>query len=331
MNNPNTQFESWRRLLEAQSCGDGNAIDSLVDTDAFRYSDPNRPGVESYADWKSAVGFWNNALKAHHYVREARADGDTLWTYNIQNGLHASTPLMGADPNGASTHVEYCALVRFDDCGKIVGIETIADNLNLLMQMGVVRPLLPTHHSDEKAVNYKADPVAEAVEGEHRASAARENQSLETAADSTDDGVKQRNLRAWTDLFGVLNAADFDTMDQFFDADAFRYKNVNRTDLGTYASWKVSPIAHYHAFGVQQYTRQAIAYGNNIWSYNVQDGKHVGEPWMGVPATGKSLHVEWFSITRFNAAGKIIEINSVADVLGMMTQVGVIEPVILTP
>lgn len=48
-----------------------------------------------------------------------------------------------------------------------------------------------------------------------------------------------------------------------------------------------------------------------------------GLPWMGVPANGNKIDVQWISIYRL-ADGKVVEHRAVMDMLGMMQQLGVI-------
>ena len=46
---------------------------------------------------------------------------------------------------------------------------------------------------------------------------------------------------------------------------------------------------------------------------------------MGGQATGKEFRVNWFSILKYNDAGKISSIFSISDVLTMLTDIGVLE------
>lgn len=48
-----------------------------------------------------------------------------------------------------------------------------------------------------------------------------------------------------------------------------------------------------------------------------------GLPWMGVPANGNKVDVQWISIYRI-ADGKVVEHRAEMDMLGMMQQLGVI-------
>ena len=57
-------------------------------------------------------------------------------------------------------------------------------------------------------------------------------------------------------------------------------------------------------------------------------GKQTGGNYMGQPPRGQEINVQWFSIVKFKDE-KIIRIFSIADVLGMMISVGVIDPSVL--
>jgi predicted ester cyclase len=53
-------------------------------------------------------------------------------------------------------------------------------------------------------------------------------------------------------------------------------------------------------------------------------GTHTGEPFMGVPASGKSVDVQLVDITRFDDQGLAHEHSGVFDALSLMQQLGAI-------
>jgi predicted ester cyclase len=130
----------------------------------------------------------------------------------------------------------------------------------------------------------------------------------------------------WMTLQETLNRGDFAAMDGFFDAD-FSYGNPNRPDLGSYKSWKTSPMELYKRFPPSAYRTMAVTARSDdeIWVYCQHYGKHTGGNYMGVAPQGKEINVQWFSIVTFRGE-KILRIFSIADVLGMMISVGVIDP-----
>jgi predicted ester cyclase len=134
----------------------------------------------------------------------------------------------------------------------------------------------------------------------------------------------EQNKRHWVALQDVLNRGDFDAMDAYFHPD-FAYDNPSRPDLCSYAAWKKSPIANYQTFAPSRYEVKAmVAEGDQLWAHCRQTGTHTAGPYMGKPPSGKSFDVEWFSIITFQD-GKIIRIFSIADVLGKLVQLGVLD------
>lgn len=133
-------------------------------------------------------------------------------------------------------------------------------------------------------------------------------------------------VHTWISLQETLNRGDFDAMDRFFHPD-FTYGNPNRPDLGSYKSWKTSPMELYKRFPPSAYrTIAATARSDDeIWVYCQHHGKQTGGNYMGVAPRGQEINVEWFSIITFWGE-KILRIFSIADVLGMMIAVGVIDP-----
>ena len=135
---------------------------------------------------------------------------------------------------------------------------------------------------------------------------------------------QRRNMQSWLDLQETLNRGDFDEMDKFFHPD-FRYANPSRPDLGSYAQWKISPMELYRRLPPSRYrTKDMVAKGDDVWAYCTHHCKHTGGPYMGIQPTGNEFDVEWFSIISFSN-GKIIRIFSIADVLTMLINVGVLE------
>ncbi|MCF1592594.1 ester cyclase [Streptomyces muensis] len=138
---------------------------------------------------------------------------------------------------------------------------------------------------------------------------------------------QKKNLQSWIDLQEVLNAGEFDEkMDAFFHPD-MTYGNPSRPDLGSYREWKESPRQLYRVFPPSRYrVVDAVGKGDDeIWVYCEHMGEHVGGRYMGVEPTGNPIKVEWFSVVTFKD-GLIYRIFSIADVLTMLIQVGVVEP-----
>lgn len=64
--------------------------------------------------------------------------------------------------------------------------------------------------------------------------------------------------------------------------------------------------------------------GDKVYTYAFWEGTHTGA-FMGVPPTGKKVHVEYMDIWRAKD-GKIRENWVVMDIMGLMIQLGVVPP-----
>jgi hypothetical protein len=137
---------------------------------------------------------------------------------------------------------------------------------------------------------------------------------------------QRQNVETWMRLQNTLNQGKFGKeMDDFFHP-GFTYGNPSRPDLGSYASWKTSPMELYKRFPPSHYrTIDATAKGDDeIWVHCHHTGRHTGGNYMGKAPTGHEFGIEWFSTVTFKD-GKIIRIFSIADVLTLLIQLGVLE------
>lgn len=134
------------------------------------------------------------------------------------------------------------------------------------------------------------------------------------------------NVKIWKNVLNAMNANHFDErMDQYFHPE-MTYGNPNRPDLSSYQSWKTSPMNLYKTFPPSHYRIvDATAKGDDeIWVFCHHVGKQTGGPYMGVPPKGQEISVEWFSTIKFKE-GKIWRLFSIADVLGMLMAIGVVD------
>jgi steroid delta-isomerase-like uncharacterized protein len=67
-----------------------------------------------------------------------------------------------------------------------------------------------------------------------------------------------------------------------------------------------------------------VAEGDKVVTHKTFHGTHQGE-FMGIPPTGKKIAIELIDIFRITG-GKLVEHWAVADMMGMMQQLGVIPP-----
>ncbi len=70
---------------------------------------------------------------------------------------------------------------------------------------------------------------------------------------------------------------------------------------------------------------EVIAEGDKVVRRDLWTGTHEGE-FMGIEPTGKETETELINIVRFDEEGKVVEERFIADMLGLMQQLGVVEP-----
>lgn len=69
---------------------------------------------------------------------------------------------------------------------------------------------------------------------------------------------------------------------------------------------------------------EALPSGDKVVGRVRATGTHSGEPFMGIPAGGKSMNVQLVDIMRFDDDGRVCEHWGVLDSLSMMQQLGAI-------
>lgn len=69
---------------------------------------------------------------------------------------------------------------------------------------------------------------------------------------------------------------------------------------------------------------EALPSGDKVVGRARATGTHSGEPFMGIPAGGKSMNVQLVDIMRFDDDGRVCEHWGVLDSLSMMQQLGAI-------
>lgn len=117
----------------------------------------------------------------------------------------------------------------------------------------------------------------------------------------------------------VQNRRDVAALDRFFSQDYVDHSGVAQPPDITGARLALERL--FAAFPDQQWTIQRqIAEGDKVLTHKTLRGTHLG-PFMGIPATGKSVTFEIMDIFTV-ADGKITEHWAVADLLGLLRQLG---------
>jgi len=138
---------------------------------------------------------------------------------------------------------------------------------------------------------------------------------------------KNKNLEKNKDFLNVYtedfwNDHNIDAFDKYFTSD-YAYHS-GEGDLNR-EQYKGLCQAYFTAFpDLHITTDDLIAEGDKITKIWTANGTHKGDL-MGIPATGKPINIKGIEVFRL-ADGKIAELWSSMDNLGMLQQLGVIPP-----
>jgi steroid delta-isomerase-like uncharacterized protein len=120
----------------------------------------------------------------------------------------------------------------------------------------------------------------------------------------------------------IWNKGDLDAIDEFFAPDVIIHSAPPEWPAGS-AGVKATVTMWRGAFPDFELASQfVIAEGDKVANYWTISGTH-SEELLGVPATGKHIKTYGMSLVRF-AGGKIVEIWSASDQLGLMRELGAI-------
>ena len=124
----------FRRLIDAFSSGDLTVIDELVAADCIEHQRGNGQGSEGAKDVVRTLHRWLSDFTLT--IEDLVVDGDTVWTRNRARGTNSGS-VMGNAPTGRIVEVDVIDIGRFED-GKLVEHWGIADQLGLMLQLGIV-------------------------------------------------------------------------------------------------------------------------------------------------------------------------------------------------
>jgi len=129
-----------RRFVdEVQSAGNTDAIDEICSPEFVNHSSP--PGVPSNREGvKQLTAMFRQAFRDSYFIVEDMiAEGDKVATRKIFHGTHQGE-FMGIPPTGQQVSMGLIDIVRIAD-GKVVEHWSVADNLGMMQQLGIL-PLL---------------------------------------------------------------------------------------------------------------------------------------------------------------------------------------------
>jgi predicted ester cyclase len=138
----------------------------------------------------------------------------------------------------------------------------------------------------------------------------------------------EKNKATFKRLFDqVVNEGRLDLADQFLTVDRPDHQvmgGMTAEQLAGYGGFRMVIGMLRGAFPDLRFTSQfMIGEGDRVLSYNLIEGTHTGA-FMGFPATGKKFRATAADVCRFNEAGFITEHWGVFDMLGLMSQLGMV-------
>ncbi len=118
---------------------------------------------------------------------------------------------------------------------------------------------------------------------------------------------------------------NLDVIDEHFAEDFVAHNPALPEGLGGRDGYKQFIRMARSAFpDMESTTEDLIAEGNKVVERHVATGTHDGE-FMGIDPTGKRVEIQGITIARFED-GQIVEAWEQADMMGLMQQLGVVEP-----
>lgn len=136
--------------------------------------------------------------------------------------------------------------------------------------------------------------------------------------------VEQKEIirRVSEEAFGKGN---LDVIDEYFAEDFLAHNPALPEGMERRAGYKEFVEMVRSAFpDLESETEDLIAEGDKVVERHVATGTHEGK-FLGIKPTGKSVKAGGISIFRFKD-GQIVEAWERADLLGVMQQLGVVEP-----
>lgn len=293
----NQNKATYRRFVEdVINAGRIELVDELFSPAYVDHSRP--PGAPEGLDGVRAIPtMFRGAFPDLAFTIELMvAEGDLVATLVTGRGTHQG-PFMGIAPTGKRATWSSMGFFRVAD-GKIVEHWGSPDLLTLLMQLGAI-----PSPAGAGAATPQAAPVAPAER---------------PAGAPVDPEEGKRILRHYVeDLF---NRHDLDELGDWL-ADGYVYHALGM-DVRGVDGYKATVEPLFVAFPDVRNTMEVVIAEDDLVATRWRArGTHLG-PFMGIPATGKSVELTGITIERI-AGGKRLEGWGVPDMLGLMRQLGV--------
>jgi predicted ester cyclase len=312
----NENIARFERLVEeGLNRGELEVMDELLSPTVVdhQYYGPGYP--PSRGGVKGLTAALRTAFPDLHAVASTLvASNDGTQTFAIIKTTGTFTgPYLGVPPNGSKIALDIQESARWEK-GKMVEHWGVADNIGLLTQMKFFpEDAFPAYDESLLAVEYRKQ--LENPREVHPITAKTVEDRLAACRRAIDVGVNEGDM--WVDSEIVADPADYEEKEFYgrgFPDGVDRHKvaiGVNRTAL---------PDLH-------TTTHQLVAIGDGSMVFGILEAKGTNTgPFLGIPPTGKPIDIDVFEFWRFNKDGKVVEHNGVADLLGLIDDMGFIPP-----
>jgi predicted ester cyclase len=124
-----------RRLIaRGFSEGAADVVDEVMVPGCIEHQRGNKPGAEGAKQVISTLHTWFSEFELT--IEDITARDDMVWSRNVARGVNTGS-IMGFPPTGKSVQVDVFDVVRLEN-GKVVEHWGVADQLGLLMQLGLL-------------------------------------------------------------------------------------------------------------------------------------------------------------------------------------------------
>ena len=274
--------------------GDLTAIAEFMSSSSVFHGDSfvgELPGVEGYTAFATTT---HTALPDVHFtIEDIIAEQDMVAIRLTYTGTNTG-PFLMIPATGVSMEARAMVAYRFSD-GKIQEGWINVDGLNMLTQLGLIPPMGPPNYTWGTPSTVTGDP-----------------------------GTPEENtINASREPLEVWNEANLEVIEEIISEDyvgQYDMSPVNgREAYKQYLSGLFTAFPDVHIT-----VEKVFAEGDLVAFVATATGTHLG-PFGPAPATGNSMKVQALVIRRM-ADGKIVELWQLNDMLGLLTQIGLVPP-----
>lgn len=132
----------------------------------------------------------------------------------------------------------------------------------------------------------------------------------------------ERNIRVVRRVEEAFNARDYEALSDLI-AEGFGGHNPGSNDVTIVGLQANNEDWHAALPGKRTEIIRTFGEGDKVVAVIRDRGTNTGGlPWFDIPANGRAMDMTWLQITRHDRAGRIAEMWALADVPGLLTQLG---------